>query len=83
MITATQESAVASASSVALKSQSVVVASSPAVETRAFRTEIAAPAAAYESDVLVQLKANLATLEDLHGRLHFMMGEISYLLKKS
>lgn len=36
-----------------------------------------------EFDVLVQLKSNLAQLEDLHGRLKFMMGEISYLLKRS
>jgi hypothetical protein len=37
----------------------------------------------YEADVIVQLKANLALLEDLHGRMHFMMGELSYLLKRS
>lgn len=35
------------------------------------------------SDVLVQLKANLAQLEDLHMRLKFMMGELAYLLKKN
>lgn len=35
-----------------------------------------------EADVIEQLKSNLAQLEDLHGRLKFMMGEISYLLKR-
>jgi hypothetical protein len=34
------------------------------------------------TDVLVQLRSNLAQLEDLHARLKFMMGELSYLLKK-
>jgi hypothetical protein len=37
----------------------------------------------FEADVLVQLNANLAQLEDLHGRMRFMMGELSYLLKRS
>lgn len=37
----------------------------------------------FESDVLVQLKANLAQLEDLHNRLKFAMSEISYLIKRS
>lgn len=32
-------------------------------------------------DVIVQLKRNLAQLEDLHGRMSFLMGEIGYLLK--
>jgi hypothetical protein len=36
-----------------------------------------------ETDVVEQLRSNLAQLEDLHGRLKFMMSEISYLLKKS
>lgn len=36
-----------------------------------------------ELDVIEQLRANLAQLEDLHGRVHFMMSEVSYLLKKS
>jgi hypothetical protein len=34
------------------------------------------------TDVLVQLRSNLAQLEDLHARLKFMMGELSYLLKR-
>lgn len=34
-----------------------------------------------EADVIVQLRANIAHLEDLHARLCFMMSEISYLLK--
>ncbi len=37
---------------------------------------------AQEVDVLVQLRSNLAQLEDLHGRLRYMMGELSYLLKR-
>ncbi len=36
-----------------------------------------------ETDVLAQLRANMAQLEDLHGRMKFMMVEVSYLLKKS
>ena len=36
-----------------------------------------------ETDVVEQLRANMAQLEDLHGRLRYMMGEISYLLKRS
>jgi hypothetical protein len=36
-----------------------------------------------ESDVLAQLHANIAQLEDLHGRLRFMMREVTYLLKRS
>jgi hypothetical protein len=36
-----------------------------------------------EVDVLEQLRANMAQLEDLHGRMKFMMAEVSYLLKKS
>ncbi len=35
-----------------------------------------------ELNVLEQLKANLSQLEDLHGRLKFMMSELSYLMKK-
>jgi hypothetical protein len=38
---------------------------------------------AAEVDVLLQLKANLAQLDDLHGRMRFLMSEISYLLKIS
>lgn len=34
-----------------------------------------------ELDVLERLKTNVAQLEDLHGRLKFMMSEVSYLLK--
>jgi hypothetical protein len=36
-----------------------------------------------EVNVIQQLRANIAQLEDLHGRLKFMMAEVSYLLKKS
>lgn len=36
-----------------------------------------------ETDVIEQLRANLAHLEDLHGRMQFMMTEVKYLLKKS
>lgn len=34
-----------------------------------------------EMDVLSQLDANMALLEDLHGRLSFMMREVRYMLK--
>lgn len=34
-------------------------------------------------DVLEQLKANMAQLEDLHGRLRYMMGEVGTLLKRT
>jgi hypothetical protein len=34
-----------------------------------------------EVDVLVQLKANLAQLEDLHARMQYLMSEIGYLTK--
>lgn len=33
-------------------------------------------------DVLEQLKANISQLEDLHGRMRFMMKEVRTLLKK-
>ena len=36
-----------------------------------------------ETDVVEQLRANIAQLEDLHGRMSFMMKEVSYLLKKN
>jgi len=39
------------------------------------------PSRAFEVDVIVQLKSNLAQLEDLHARMQFLMGEIGYLLK--
>ena len=34
-------------------------------------------------DVLTQLKANLARLEDLHGRLHFTVAEVKSLVARS
>ncbi len=36
-----------------------------------------------ETDVVEQLRANIAQLEDLHGRLRFLMSEVSYLMKKN
>ena len=36
-----------------------------------------------ETDVIEQLRANLAQLEDLHGRLRYAMSEIVYLTKKN
>jgi hypothetical protein len=36
-----------------------------------------------ETDVIEQLRANMAQLEDLHGRMRFMMAEVGYLLKKN
>ena len=49
--------------------------------------EVALPAAvtvsvAGSTDVLVQLRSNLAQLEELHSRLRFVMSEISYLIKR-
>ena len=34
------------------------------------------------TDVLVQLRANLSQLEELHARLQFSMAEVSYLIRK-
>lgn len=36
-----------------------------------------------ETDVIEQLRSNIAQLEDLHGRMKFMMTEVAYLLKKN
>lgn len=36
-----------------------------------------------ETDVVEQLRSNIAQLEDLHARLRFMMAEVSYLMKKN
>jgi hypothetical protein len=36
-----------------------------------------------ETDVIEQLRSNLAQLEELQGRMKFMMSEVSYLLKKN
>ena len=36
-----------------------------------------------ENDVLEQLRANMAQLEDLHGRLRYATSEIVYLTKKN
>jgi hypothetical protein len=44
--------------------------------------EIADDAHVVRLDVLEQLKANIAQLEDLHGRMRFMMHEVRGLLKK-
>ena len=41
------------------------------------------PERAFETDALVQLKANISQLEDLHGRMKFMMSELSYLLRRA
>lgn len=62
-----------------------------------FRSEPIAPLTSYLSpayhelaglsseplDVLSQLKVNLSQIEDLHGRLNFMVTEVSELIKKS
>jgi hypothetical protein len=42
--------------------------------------EVVAPVVS--TDVLVQLRSNLAQLEELHARLRFVMSEVSYLLKR-
>ncbi len=36
----------------------------------------------FPRDVLEQLNSNISELEDLHGRLKFMMGEVQSLVKK-
>jgi hypothetical protein len=53
-------------------------------------TEIAPAVSSYrqiynetsESDVLVELRANVQELEDLHGRLQFAMRELQGLMKR-
>jgi hypothetical protein len=35
-----------------------------------------------ELDVLSQLRANISVLEDMHGRLAYMMGEVEKLIRK-
>lgn len=45
--------------------------------------EIASDRHLVRVDVLEQLKSNIAQLEDLHGRLRFMMGEVRSLLKRN
>ena len=35
-----------------------------------------------ETDVIEQLRANLSQLEDMQARMSFLIGEVSYLLKK-
>jgi hypothetical protein len=44
--------------------------------------ELAESAHVVETDSLEQLKRNIASLEELHGRLKYMMSEISGLLKQ-
>lgn len=34
-------------------------------------------------DVVSQLRANLSQLEDLHGRLSYVMGDVRHIIKKS
>ena len=34
-------------------------------------------------DVVSQMRANLSQLEDLHGRLSYVMGEVRHIIKKS
>ena len=45
--------------------------------------EIADRGHVVETDALEQLRQNIAELADLHGRLKYMMSEISNLIKKS
>ena len=45
---------------------------------------VQAPAAKSSSlDVVSQMRANLNQLEDLHGRLSYVMGEVRHVIKKS
>lgn len=59
---------------------SSIHSSAPMSPTRERMDEVVAPAAS--TDVLVQLRSNLAQLEELHARLRFVMSEVSYLLKR-
>ncbi len=36
-----------------------------------------------ETDVIERLRSNLSQLEDLQGRMKFMMSEVAYLLKRT
>jgi hypothetical protein len=36
----------------------------------------------HEKDVLTQFKANLAQVEDLHLRLHYVLGEVGQIIQK-
>lgn len=36
----------------------------------------------YEKDILSQFRANISQLEDLHGRLRFVMSEVAEVIKK-
>lgn len=75
LATATSEQLVEAALNSALESQSMS-------SFRQSYHEIA-DAHVVESDVLVQLRANMAQLEDLHGRLRFALNEVVYLTKKN
>ena len=44
--------------------------------------EIASDQHVVRLDVLEQLKSNIAQLEDMHGRMRFMMSEVRGLLKR-
>ena len=55
---------------------------STAEKQRQTLTESVSRRAGYELDVISQLQANLVKLEDLQGRLQFMMAEVSQLVKR-
>ena len=71
-----------------IATMTTLTASNEAAELEAFeassrRTDTRADSHSdVETDVLLQLKSNLAQLEDMHGRMKYMMGELSYLLVK-
>lgn len=47
-----------------------------------YRQQIYRDHETHEADVLMQLRSNLAQLEDLHERLRFAMSEITSLIRK-
>lgn len=59
----------------------LVSAAAPAPKS-ALRPAPQPEASIEKADVLVQLRSNLNQLEDLHGRLRYVMTEISGLLRK-
>ena len=64
-----------------LASSSAIARVSAAVFPYSYH-EIATDSHVVRLDVLEQLKSNIAQLEDLHGRMRFMMKEVRTLLKR-
>lgn len=52
------------------------------LETGVYTEEIPTSANTYKKDVISQFRMNLSQLEDLHGRVKFLMNEVSGVIKK-